>query len=257
MLADGERISFGARALNEGGWQSIPKLTFPGGALIGCAAGFMNVPKIKGTHTAMKSGMLAAESVFASLNSNNDSALQVYPEQLKKSWVGQELYRVRNIRPAFHRHTWLGLAYAALDQYLLRGHAPWTWHHHYDHLQLKLAEYARKPEYPKADGQITFDKLSSVYLTGVRHREDEPCHLQLKDPSLAISHNFNAYQSPEQYYCPAGVYEITYTGEDKQPKLQINAANCIHCKSCDIKDPMQNIIWTAPEGGEGPRYSGM
>lgn len=257
MLAGGERIGYGARALNEGGWQSIPKLNFPGGAVIGCAAGFMNVPKIKGTHTAMKSGMLAAESVFQALIEQSDAPVAAYTATVKQSWIGAELYRARNIRPAFHQHIWWGMFYSALDQFILRGRAPWTFKHHFDHDQLKPAGQCIRPEYPKADGSLTFDKLTSVALTNVRHREDEPCHLQLRDPALAIEYNFEQFNSPEQYYCPAQVYEITYTGDGQSPRLQINAANCIHCKACDIKDPLQNIHWTAPEGGEGPRYRGM
>ncbi|MDX1975813.1 MAG: electron transfer flavoprotein-ubiquinone oxidoreductase [Rickettsiales bacterium] len=255
-LKGGRRISYGARALNEGGFQSIPKLTFPGGALIGCGAGFMNVPKIKGTHTAMKSAMLAAEGVFGAIKNQNDARLEAgYPEALKKSWVYDELYRVRNIRPAFHWGTLVGLAYAAFDTYILRGRAPWTLHHKADHLQLKPAANMPKIDYPKPDGVLTFDRLSSVFLSSTNHEEDQPAHLTLKDESIPIEHNLKLYDAPEQRYCPASVYEIV--NRDTTPRLQINAQNCVHCKTCDIKDPKQNIVWVTPEGGGGPNYSAM
>lgn len=256
MLARGERIAYGARTLTEGGWQAIPKMSVPGAAILGCGAGLMNVPKIKGAHTAMKSGMIAADCVFAALQTQSDRPLEGYTDAIKRSWIGEELYRVRNIRPAFHRHTLLGLGYAAVDTYLLRGRAPWTWTHHPDHQQLLPAQQCRKPDYPKPDGILTFDKLTSVYLTGTKHRENQPCHLQLRDPQVAIAVNYEHYHSPEQYYCPANVYEILDDSQETtRPRLQINAANCIHCKACDIKDPLQNIHWVAPEGGDGPKYT--
>ena len=242
------RIEYGARALNEGGYQAIPKLIFPGGALIGDGAGFLNVPKIKGSHTAMKSGMLAAEAIAG-------GKLDAYPQMLERSWVYKELHKVRNIRPGFMLGLLPGLAYAALDTYILRGRAPWTFKTHADHKQLRLAKNSKKINYPKPDGVLTFDKLSSVFLSATNHEENQPAHLKLKDAAVPISTNLALYDAPEQRYCPASVYEIV---EDAgEPKLQINAQNCVHCKTCDIKDPTQNIVWTTPEGGGGPNYSAM
>ncbi|WP_058507465.1 electron transfer flavoprotein-ubiquinone oxidoreductase [Legionella quinlivanii] len=257
LLEDGERIAYGSRAINEGGWQALPKLTFPGGALIGDAAGFLNVPKIKGIHTAMQSGMLAAEACF-SLLANETSTPQemtLYPEKVKQSWLSDELYSVRNIRPAFRHGLWIGLANAFLETYITAGKSPWTLKHHADHSALLPAAQCKKIVYPKPDGLLTFDRLSSVYLTNTYHEENQPVHLKLRDPELAITVNYNVYASPETRYCPAGVYEIVE--EEKGPRLQINAQNCIHCKTCDIKDPKQNIVWVAPEGGGGPNYSEM
>ncbi len=257
LFEGGRRLAYGARALNEGGFQSIPKLTFPGGALIGAAAGFMNVPRIKGSHTAMKSGMAAAETAFAALVAGaGDGGLAAYPEALEKSWVRDELYRARNIRPSFRWGLWAGLAYSAVDTYLLRGRAPWTLHHREDHTALKKAGASAKIAYPKPDGEITFDKLSSVYLSNANHEENQPCHLTLKDPEIPVQVNLALYDGPEQRFCPAGVYEFL-AGEDGASRLQINAPNCIHCKVCDIKDPTQNITWVAPEGGGGPNYPNM
>ena len=255
LLEGGRRVAYGARALNEGGWQSIPKLSFPGGSLIGCAAGFLNVPKIKGTHTAMKSGMIAAETLFAEWDSLGSGALEGYEPAVRASWVGQELEAVRNIRPGFHKGLWHGLAHAALDTYVLRGKAPWTLHHRHDHLQLKPAEECQKPDYARPDGKLTFARLDSVALTGTNHEEDQPVHLTLKDATVPIQHNLPLYDAPEQRYCPAGVYEIVEEAGAK--RLQINAQNCIHCKTCDIKDPTQNIVWVTPEGGGGPNYPNM
>lgn len=252
----GKRICYGARALVEGGFQSIPKLTFPGGMLIGDTAGFLNVPKIKGTHTAMKSGMVAAETIFAHLQTGIDGELSNYQENLQNSWLWKELYQVRNIRPAFHWGLLPGLSYAAVDAYLFKGRAPWTFKNHADYKQLKKASAAKKIIYPKPDGILTFDKLSSVYLSNTNHEENQVCHLQLKDPKLAIAVNLKEYDSPETRYCPAAVYEIVTTAEGK-PYLQINAQNCVHCKTCDIKDPRQNINWIPPEGGGGPNYIDM
>lgn len=255
LLIEGQCIGYGSRALNEAGFQAIPKLTFPGGLLIGCAAGFLNVAKIKGIHTAMKSGMIAAETIA---NSNLDSApqeLSAYEFAVKNSWIYQELYQVRNIRPAFHKGLWSGLMYSAVDQYLFRGKVPWTFHYQPDYQSLLPARQSKPILYPKPDGKITFDKLTQVYLTGTKHRENEPCHLILKSKELAISVNYAIYDSPEQRYCPAQVYELVTSHEGI--RLQINAANCIHCKTCDIKDPKQNIVWETPEGGDGPNYSGM
>ena len=256
IFEGGKRISYGARALNEGGFQSIPKLTVPGGLLVGCTAGFMNVPKIKGTHTAMKSGMIAADEIFKNIFDSKKIEISSYEDEIKKSWVWKELYSVRNIRPAFQWGVWTGLIYSAIDTFLLRGKAPWTLKHHYDHKSLKEANKCKKIEYPKPDGVITFDKLSSVFISNTNHAENQPCHLKLKDISIPIKYNLENYDAPEQRYCPAGVYEIIDV-EKNSPKLQINAQNCVHCKTCDIKDPSQNINWVTPEGGGGPRYPNM
>ena len=254
----GRRVSYGARALNEGGFQSVPKLTFPGGCLVGCTAGFLNVPKIKGTHTAMKSGMLAAEAIFESLETlQAGDEPASYASRLEDSWLWAELYKVRNIRPGFAKGLWLGLAHAALDTYLFFGKAPWTLRHHADHENLKLASDAPKIDYPKPDGIVSFDRNSSVFLSGTNHEENQPAHLTLKDASVPINHNLALYDSPEQRYCPAGVYEIVKNDDGGDPRLQINAQNCVHCKTCDIKDPSQNIVWVSPEGGGGPNYPNM
>jgi electron-transferring-flavoprotein dehydrogenase len=258
FFAGGRRISYGARALNEGGFQSIPQLDFPGGALIGAAAGFVNVPKIKGSHTAMKSGMVAAETVFARLggDAGGDSGAAVR-HALQQSWIWDELYRVRNIRPSFRLGLWGGLLYSALDTYVLRGRAPWTLHHHSDHTQLIPASQAPRIEYPRPDGKISFDRLSSVFISNTNHEEDQPPHLRLRDPAKAIAINYRLYDSPEQRYCPAGVYEIVEDAATGEKRLQINAQNCVHCKTCDIKDPEQNIDWVVPEGSGGPNYPNM
>ncbi len=254
LFENSKRISYGARALNEGGYQSIPDLTFPGGAIMGCGAGFMNVPKIKGSHTAMKSGMLAAESVVGALKDGGD--LLSYPQSIKKSWIYKELYQSRNIRPSFKKGLWFGLIYSAIDTYILRGRAPWTFKNHADHKSLKKSSECQKIEYPRPDGKISFDKLTSVQLSNTNHTEDQPCHLTLKDSKTPVELNLKDYDGPEQRYCPAGVYEFIDAGNNNK-KLQINAQNCVHCKTCDIKDPSQNIKWTAPEGGGGPRYPNM
>jgi len=253
----GRRISYGARALSEGGFQSIPKLHFPGGLLVGDTAGFLNVPKIKGTHMAMKSGMVAAEAVFAHLGQENAGVEATgYGEQIKQSWLWDELHTVRNIRPAFKWGLWGGLAYGAIDTFLFKGKAPWTLRHHDDHSQLGHKNDYPKIDYPKPDGKLSFDRLSSVFLSSTNHEENQRCHLQLKDASVAISVNYAQYGAPETRYCPAGVYEIVGEEEGK-PRLQINGQNCLHCKTCDIKDPTQNINWTVPEGGGGPTYPNM
>lgn len=251
LFEGGKRLSYGARVLNEGGWQSMPRLTFPGGALIGCSAGFLNVPKIKGTHTAMKSGMLAAEGVIEVLQGRMND----YEVRLRQSWVAKELHQVRNIRPGFRWGVLLGMINAALEIYLFRGHAPWTLRNQADHLQLQPASDHKPIEYLKPDGVVTFDRLSSVFLCNIHHPENQPNHLKLDIPDLAISHNLELYESPEHRYCPAGVYEIVKA--QGKAYLQINSANCIHCKACDIKDPLQNIHWVPPEGGSGPNYSDM
>ena len=258
IFEGGRRISYGARALSEGGLQSIPKLTFPGGMLIGDTAGFLNVPKIKGTHTAMKSGMTAAEACVDHLAAAEATAEATdYPERLRRTWLWSELAAVRNIRPAFRWGLYGGIAYSALDTYVLRGKAPWTLHHHADHEQLRLAAQSPRIDYPKPDGKVSFDKLSSVFVSNTNHEEDQRIHLTLKDASVPIAFNLARYDAPEQRYCPAGVYEIVRDGANAEPRLQINAQNCVHCKTCDIKDPTQNIRWVVPEGGGGPNYPNM
>jgi len=257
-FAGGRRVSYGARALNEGGFQSVPKLTFPGGCLVGCTAGFLNVPKIKGTHTAMKSGMLAAEATFNVLDDKKESPEPTgYATLIQDSWLWAELYKVRNIRPGFAKGLWLGLIHAAIDTYVFFGKAPWTLKHHADHKNLKAAKDTPNIDYPKPDGIISFDRNSSVFLSGTNHEENQPSHLKLKDSDVPINYNLAIYDSPEQRYCPAGVYEIVHNDDGSDPKLQINAQNCVHCKTCDIKDPSQNIVWVSPEGGGGPNYPNM
>ncbi len=259
-LEGGKRVSYGARALSEGGLQSVPRLTFPGGALVGDAAGFLNVPKIKGTHAAMKSGMLAAETVADALADGRPAEPRRFTAKVRDSWLWDEMRAVRNVRPAFARFGQLGgLAYSAADTVLLRGRAPWTLRHrHADHEVLDRADAAPRIVYPKPDGVLTFDKLSSVFLSNTNHEEDQPVHLRLRDPARWQEVNWDAYRSPETRYCPAGVYEAVDTdgADGLRPRLQINAQNCVHCKTCDIKDPTENIDWSAPEGGGGPNYPG-
>jgi electron-transferring-flavoprotein dehydrogenase len=257
LLSGGERIAYGSRALNEGGWMSLPKLTFPGGALIGDSAGFINVAKIKGIHTAMQSGMYAAEVCYAAILSDQQGQFELtaYTDRIKQSWVAEELYNVRNIRPGFRHGLFIGLANAAFETYITRGKSPWTLCNHADHLALTPSQESPKIHYPKPDGVLTFDRLSSVYLTNTFHEENQPAHLTLRDKNVAIDVNYREYASPETRYCPAAVYEIIE--EESGPRLQINAQNCIHCKTCDIKDPRQNIVWKAPEGGGGPNYVSM
>jgi len=251
-----KRIAYGARALNEGGFQSLPKLTFPGGVLIGCAAGTLNVPKIKGTHTAMKSGMVAAEAIAGALAGDRPDEVTAYPELLKESWLWPELHAVRNIRPGFAKFgLWGGLINAGLEAYVFKGRMPWTLSNHNDYDHLQKAKDATPIHYPKPDGKLTFDRLSSVFISNTNHEENQPAHLVLLDPAKAIAVNWDEYRSPETRYCPAGVYEIV--GEESgKPQLQINAQNCVHCKTCDIKDPTQNINWVVPEGAGGPNYPG-
>ncbi|HSK41683.1 MAG TPA: electron transfer flavoprotein-ubiquinone oxidoreductase, partial [Arenibaculum sp.] len=258
FLEGGRRISYGARALNEGGFQSIPRLTFPGGCLIGDGAGGLNVPKIKGNHTAMKSGMVCAEAIFEHLGHDGAGKEATgYPERLKQSWLWDELYRVRNIRPGFRKGLWAGMANAALET-ATKGRSPWTLHYrHGDHETLAKASGMPKIAYPKPDGVLTFDKLSSVFISNTNHEENQPVHLRLKDPTVPVRINLPEYDAPEQRYCPAGVYEIVRDDDGSNPRLQINAQNCVHCKTCDIKDPTQNIVWTVPEGGGGPNYPNM
>lgn len=252
-----KRIAYGARALNEGGWQSVPKLTFPGGALVGAAAGFMNVARLKGSHTAMKSAMLCADAVFEDFFEETPPAeLSGYPQRLRQSWVWNELYTVRNIRPAFHKGLWRGLAYSALDTYILRGRAPWTFGHQIDRETFHRATKSRRIDYPRPDGELTFDRLSSVQLANVAHDESQPCHLQLADKNVPVNTNILLYDGPEGRYCPADVYEFVDFGTGTM-FLKINASNCVHCKTCDILDPTRNITWTVPEGGSGPNYTNM
>ncbi|MDB5478058.1 MAG: Electron transfer flavoprotein-ubiquinone oxidoreductase [Alphaproteobacteria bacterium] len=256
-LANGKRISYGARTIVEGGFQSIPKLVVNGAMIIGDSGGFLNVPKIKGNHLAMKSGMVAAEALVEHLQDNRTGACDAYPEKLRASWLWEELKTVRNIRPGFHHGLFLGLINAALETYIFRGKAPWTLKNHADHSATKPKAQSTPIQYPKPDGVLSFDRLSSVYLSNTNHAEHQPGHLKLHDPAKAIEINYKVYGSPEQFYCPAGVYEIVHDAPDGGPRLQINAQNCVHCKACDIKDPTQNIDWTTPEGGGGPRYMGM
>jgi electron-transferring-flavoprotein dehydrogenase len=257
FLEGGRRVAYGARAISEGGFQSLPKLTFPGGMLVGDTAGFLNVPKIKGTHMAMKSGMVAAEALFEALPGGATGEVAAYREKLERSWLWDELYRVRNIRPSFYRGLWSGVLYAGIDQYVFRGKAPWTFRIHADNDRLQKAAEAPRIDYPKPDGMVSFDKLSSVYLSGTNHEENQPCHLTLADAAVPIEVNLALYDAPEQRYCPAGVYEIVRDADGRNPRLQINAQNCVHCKTCDIKDPTQNINWVVPQGGEGPNYPNM
>jgi len=265
----GKRLAYGARAINEGGLQSVPRLTFPGGALIGCAAGFVNLPRIKGSHNAMKTGMLAAEAAFAALGaSRQHDELADYVTSWRHSWVYDDLYKVRNVKPGLRWGMWAGTLHGGVHMWLndlgLGALVPWTLHHrHADHETLRPAAATPAIVYPKYDGQITFDKLSSVYLSNTNHEENQPVHLQLRDAAVPVDVNWRVYAGPEARYCPAGVYEFVPAGAAASPaasngvRLQINAQNCVHCKTCDIKDPRQNIHWVTPEGGGGPNYSGM
>jgi electron-transferring-flavoprotein dehydrogenase len=257
LFAGGRRIAYGARSLNEGGFQSIPGLAVPGAALIGCSAGFLNVPKIKGIHTAMKSAMVAAESAVASLACGEGPVtLADYRSRLEQSWIWPELKAARNIRPGFRAGLLSGLVNAAFETFVTRGRSPWTLSHHCDNEALRPAKDSRPIVYPKPDGKLTFDRLSSVFISNTNHEENQPSHLKLRDPATALTVNLAEYDSPETRYCPAGVYEIVRTAGGN-PQLQINAQNCVHCKTCDIKDPTQNILWTVPEGGGGPNYPNM
>jgi len=260
ILEGGRRVSYGARAINEGGWQSVPKLAFPGGALIGCSAGFVNVPRIKGTHTAMKSAMLAAEAAAAALaEGRSGDTLDTYQPSVEASWIAAELKIVRNAEPAVAKMgAFLGTLWAGLDMWMrqLKLGLPYTFKHHRDSTTLWRKDLARPIDYPKPDGVISFDRLTSVFLSNTNHEEDQPIHLTLKDADVPIRVNLALYDAPEQRYCPAGVYEIVDT-DTATPRLQINAQNCVHCKTCDIKDPIQNINWVVPEGGGGPNYPNM
>ncbi|MYM27796.1 NAD(P)-binding protein [Duganella sp. CY15W] len=258
FLEGGKRISYGARAITAGGLQSLPKLVFPGGALIGCDAGFLNMSRIKGSHAAIKSGMLAAESVFEALGAGRQGdELATFPAAFEQSWLHDELHVARNVKPWLSKGLYLGSVMTAIDQLILRGKAPWTLHHsHADHECLKPASQFQPISYPKPDGKLTFDRLSSVFISNTNHAEDQPIHLTLKNPSVPVDVNLAQYAGPEARYCPAGVYEFVKTDEGAD-RLQINAQNCVHCKTCDIKDPTQNIVWITPEGGGGPNYPNM
>jgi electron-transferring-flavoprotein dehydrogenase len=259
FLEGGKRLAYGARAISAGGLQSLPRLVFPGGALIGDDAGFLNASRIKGSHAAMKSGMLAAEAAFAALGAGRShDELGAYPEAFRASWLHDELHRARNFKPWMSKGLMLGTLMVGVDQVVLRGRAPWTLRHdHADHETLKTKQEAEPIAYPKPDGIVSFDRLSSVFVSNTNHNEDQPCHLTLKDATVPVKVNLELYDAPEQRYCPAGVYEIVRDADGKNPRLQINAPNCVHCKTCDIKDPTQNIVWVAPEGGGGPNYPNM
>lgn len=269
IFENGQRIKYGAKSLTEGGYQSLPQLTFPGGLIVGDAAGFLNVAKIKGSHNAIKSGMIAAKAIFQELSNPNNQAqadnspLQItqYQHDIDNSDIKKELYKIRNIRASFNFGLWGGLIYSAIDNYIFNGHAPWTFKHNSDHTALLAINNSKinKITYPKPDNKITFDRLSSIYLANTHHNEDQPSHLTLKDANIPVEINYKQYGGPEQYYCPAGVYEYLTDSSSSNAKtyLQINAQNCIHCKTCDIKDPKQNITWVTPEGGGGPNYQDM
>jgi len=256
ILDGGKRIAFGARALIEGGLQSLPKMFMPGALLIGCDAGTLNMPKIKGSHTAMKSGIIAAETIFENIKNNTN--LSIYKDKFEASWAYKELHAARNVKPSFDWGLILGIIFTGIDQILFRGKLPITLKHkHSDHETLKQSSEVKKIEYPKPDGKISFDKTSSVFLTGTNHREGQPVHLKLKDSNLPINYTLEKFDEPAQRYCPVGVYEIQKDNNNLNPKFIINSQNCIHCKTCDIKEPSQNITWVTPEGGGGPKYGNM
>ena len=255
ILTNGKRIAYGARALIEGGLQSLPKMYLPGALLVGCDAGTLNMPKIKGSHTAMKSGIIAGETIVDYLT--NSKPLSEYEKKFNNSWLYKELHAARNVKPSFNWGLIPAIIFTGIDQIIFRGKLPFTLKHkHADHETLQLAKNSEKIEYPKYDGVFTFDKTSSVYLTGTNHEDDQPVHLQLKDKDLPINYTLSEYDEPSQRYCPAGVYEVDKT-DPLIPKFIINAQNCIHCKTCDIKEPSQNITWVVPEGSGGPNYANM
>ena len=258
FLEGGKRLSYGARAITAGGINSLPRFTFPGGCLIGCEAGFLNASRIKGSHAAIKSGMMAAEAAFEALGAGRSGdELAAYPQAFEQSWLREELHKARNFKPAMSKGLWLGTVLVGIDQVLFKGKAPFTLHNrHADHECLRPASEYQPIAYPKPDGKISFDKLSSVFISNTNHEENQPIHLTLKDPSVPVAVNLARYDGPEQRYCPAGVYEFV-KDDDGSDRLQINAQNCVHCKTCDIKDPTQNIVWVVPEGGGGPNYPGM
>jgi electron-transferring-flavoprotein dehydrogenase len=257
FFENGKRVSYGARAIAAGGLQSLPRLAFPGGVLIGDEAGFLNASRIKGSHSAIKSGMLAAEAASPALRAGRaQDELTEYPQAFRSSWLYDELHRARNFKPWMSKGLVLGTLMVGVDQILFRGKAPWTLRHeHADHETLKPKGEASPIQYPKPDGVLTFDRLSSVFVSNTNHNEDQPPHLTLKDPLIPVRVNLAQYAGPEARYCPAQVYE--FVEADGGPRLQINAQNCVHCKTCDIKDPTQNIVWVAPEGGGGPNYPNM
>jgi len=257
FLEGGRRVAYGARAINAGGLQALPKLVFPGGCLVGDDAGFLNAARVKGSHAAIKSGMLAAEAAVSALaDGRGHDELAEFPAAFEKSWLHEELHRARNFKPLMAKGLKLGSLLVGIDQVVFGGNAPWTLHHPGpDHEQLIEKSRARPIEYPRPDGVITFDRLSSVFVSNVAHEEDQPAHLTLGSDAIPITVNLARYDAPETRYCPAGVYEIVREGQN--PRLQINAQNCVHCKSCDIKDPTQNIHWVVPEGGGGPNYPNM
>jgi electron-transferring-flavoprotein dehydrogenase len=259
FFAGGKRLAYGARAIAAGGLQSLPKLVFPGGALIGDNAGFLNASRIKGSHAAIKSGMLAAEAAYAAVVAGRASdTLDAYPDAFRASWLYEELHKARNFKPWMSKGLLTGTLMVGFDQVVLGGKAPWTLHHqHADHETLVDKRNAAPIAYPKPDGVLSFDRLSSVFISNTNHEENQPSHLTLRDAAIPITVNLERYDAPEQRYCPAGVYEIVRDDSGANPRLQINAQNCVHCKTCDIKDPMQNIVWVAPEGGGGPNYPGM
>jgi electron-transferring-flavoprotein dehydrogenase len=255
----GKRLAYGARAISAGGIQSLPKLVFPGGALIGDDAGFLNASRIKGSHAAIKSGALAAEAAFEAVAAGRAAdELSAYPEAFRSSWLYEELYKARNFKPWMSKGLVTGTLMVGVDQILFGGKAPWTLHHHHKDNETLVNKREAKPiEYPKPDGVLTFDRLSSVFISNTNHEENQPCHLTLKDATVPVRINLEQYDAPEQRYCPAGVYEIVRDDDGSNPRLQINAQNCVHCKTCDIKDPTQNIVWVVPEGGGGPNYPNM
>jgi electron-transferring-flavoprotein dehydrogenase len=254
----GKRIAYGARAITAGGLNALPETVFPGGALIGCEAGFLNASRIKGSHSAIKTGALAAEAAFEAVTAGRSSdRLDAYPQKFRASWLYDELYRARNFKAAMSKGLYLGTMLVGIDQVVFRGKAPWTMHvKHADHECLRPASEFTPIEYPKPDGKLTFDRLSSVFISSTNHEENQPIHLTLKDASVPVNVNLSRFAGPEQRYCPAAVYEFV-DNDDGSKRLQINAQNCVHCKTCDIKDPTQNIVWVTPEGGGGPNYAGM
>ncbi|OUL92185.1 electron transfer flavoprotein-ubiquinone oxidoreductase [Paraburkholderia hospita] len=258
FLEGGKRVSYGARAITAGGLLSLPKLAFPGGALVGDDAGFLNASRIKGSHAAIKTGMLAADAAFDAVQAGrHNDELTAYPDSFKTSWLHTELHKARNFKQWMSKGLYLGTLMVGIEQKLLGGNVPWTLHHQrWDHEMLKPASQCKPIEYPKPDGKLTFDRLSSVFISNTNHEENQPAHLTLKDASIPLTLNLQTYAGPEARFCPAGVYEFIKT-EDGEDRLQINAQNCLHCKTCDIKDPTQNIVWVTPEGGGGPNYSNM
>jgi electron-transferring-flavoprotein dehydrogenase len=258
VLEGGKRVSYGARAITAGGLMSLPKLVFPGGALVGDDAGFLNASRIKGSHAAIKTGMLAADAAFEAVQAGREAdELIAYPQSFRQSWLHNELHKARNFKQWMSRGLFLGTVMVGIEQKLLRGQVPWTLHHkHADHQSLKPAAQCRPIDYPKPDGKVSFDQLSSVFISNTNHAENQPSHLTLKDPSVPVAVNLRTYAGPEARFCPAGVYELVKDDAD-QDRLQINAQNCVHCKTCDIKDATQNIVWAAPEGGGGPNYPSM